>query len=331
MRNRLTLIALLVLLPVVSFAQQGLPFIDSARSNCVRGDWKPAIKWLKVGVKAGSKECMTALGDYYSCQERYKKAAKYYTMANNAEGDYGLGCLYLRGNLGCQSVLDMQRGLRWVRSAEQAGYRDAIFLLACMFDEGGLLEQSYDSAVVMLRRLPTDPYALFLLAGYYERGTGVRRDSLQAMEYYRRSGEAGLSDGYAIVGDYYRCGLAGMAPDSLLAYQNYMLAAGISDDNARGLFGVADCYLKGIGTRVDSAKAVYFLRDAVVAGSSRAAAELADIYYYGRAGIETNADTAQMLYQMARQTNLRKDVCKWQKALYEKKDRWDTIKRKKER
>ena len=301
MRNRLTIIVLMLLLPLTSVAQQEVSYLDSAMRYAEMDDWNTALKWLKKGVKAGSKVCMNRLGDYYNGLEDYKKAAKYYVMADDPEGWYEHGCLWLQGNLGKQSDAEMLRGLAMVRQSERADYRDAIYLMARLFDAGAVVAQNYDSAVYMLSRLVEreDPYALYAMARYYEQGFGVDKDSLKAMSFYRRAGEAGLGEGYACLGDYYRHGITGMAPDSLQAFQTYMLAASAEDDNAKGLSRVAECYLQGIGTRVDSAKAIYYLRDAVEAGSPRAAAELADMYNYGRGDIVANADTAWMLYRMA--------------------------------
>ena len=303
MKNRLTFIALMIFLPLASMAQQEVSYLDSAMRYVEMEDWDSAVKWLKKGVKAGSKECMNKLGDYYNNTEDYKKAAKYYAMADNPEGWFEHGWLWMQGKLGKQSDAEMLKGLAMVRRSEQADYRDAIYMMARLFDAGAVVEQNYDSAVYMLSRLVEreDPYALYAMAHYYERGLGVAVDSLKAMEFFRRAGAAGLSDGYTYLGDYYRHGTSGVSPDSLQAFQTYMLAAGVDDDNANGLSRVAECYLQGIGTRIDTAKAIYYLHDAIEAGSPRAAAELADMYNYGRGGVVANADTAWMLYRMASQ------------------------------
>lgn len=302
MRNRLTLIVLF-LLPVMGYAQREVAYLDSAMHYAELEDWKSAEKWLKSGAKAGSKECMNKLGDYYNNLEDYKQAAKWYAKADDPEGWFEHGWLWMQGKLGKQSDANMQKGLAMVRRSEQAGYRDALYLMARLFNSGVVVEQNYDSAVYMLSRLVEreDGAALYSMACYYEEGKGVSTDSLKAMDYFRRAGAAGVSNGYTLLGDYYRYGAGGVKADSLQAFQTYMLAAGVDDDNAHGLYRVAECYLKGIGTRIDTAKAIYYLRDAVDAGSPAAAAELADMYNYGRGGIVANADTAWMLYRMASQ------------------------------
>lgn len=301
MRNALIITTLLFLLPLMSMGQQEVSYLDSADLCRQREDWKGVEKWLKKGAQAGKKECMNELGDYYSAREEYKKAAKWYAQAADARGDFELAVLYLDGSLDKKGQADSLRGLPLLRRSERTGYRDAVYTVARMFDAGVFCPQNYDSAVYMLRRLPADGQALFMLAQYYEAGTGVELDSLKAMDHFRRAGEAGFSDGYSYLGDYYKDGLAGLQPDSLQAFQTYMLAAGIPEGNANGLSDVAYCYLRGVGTRVDTAKAIYYLRDALEAGSARAAAELADMYNYGRGGIEANGDTALMLYRLASQ------------------------------
>ena len=304
--KKIILIALLVL-PLTVMAQKGGKvenpdfYLDSARVHFDNNDTQGAVTFLKKGAKLGSKVCCNRLGDHYNGLEDYKTAAKWYVKADDPKGWYEHGLLWLQGALGKQSDADMQRGLALVRRSEQADYRDAIYLMARMFDVGAVVRQNYDSAVCMLRRLPTDGPALFMLARYHEEGYGVDADSLQAMELFRRSGEAGCSDGYSFLGDYYRRGLAAVKPDSVRAFQIYMLAAGCAEGNANGLNDVAECYLQGIGTRIDTAKAIYYLREAVEAGSYKAASELADMYNYGRGGVEANGDTALMLYHLASQ------------------------------
>lgn len=297
----------LLLLPLTGVAQKGGKvenpdvYLDSALVHFDNNDNKGAVAFLKKGAKLGSKACCNRLGDYYNGLEDYKQAAKWYTKADDPEGWFEHGCLWMQGNLGKQDSADMLRGLALVRRAEHADYHRAIYLMSRLFDAGAFVDQNYDSAIYMLRRLPDEGIALFVLARYYEAGTGVEQDSMLAMDYFRRAGEAGFGDGYSFLGDYYRRGLAGVKPDSLQAFNTYMLAAGADEAVANGMTDVAECYLEGIGTRIDTAKAIYYLRDAVDAGSAKAAGILADMYNYGRGGIEANGDTALMLYRLASQ------------------------------
>ncbi len=279
-----------------AYANKSFVYVD-------RDDMKQALKLLRQGAKKGSPLCCNRMGDYHSRLEEYKKAAKYYAKADDPEGWFELGRLWLLGSIGKRSAAELHRGLSLVRRSEQADYRDAIYLMARLFDEGYGVAQNYDSVIYMLNRLEAreDPYGLYALAYYCEQGLGVAQDSARAIDLYRRAGAAGVSDGYSHLADYYRYGLGGMKRDPQAAYETYMLAAGIEENNAIGLAGVADCYLEGIGVRVDTTKAIYYLRDAVEAGSPRAAAKLADMYNYGLGDIEPNGDTALMLYRLASQ------------------------------
>ncbi|MCR5445605.1 MAG: sel1 repeat family protein [Bacteroidales bacterium] len=303
MRNRLIVILILTVVPMVAMGQREVSYIDSANLCRQREDWKGVEQWLKRGAKVGQTVCMNELGDFYSARKEYKKAAKWYAQAADPRANYNLAILYLNGSLDKHGETDSVHGVPLMRLSERAGYRDAIYMTARMFDAGAALPQSYDSAITMLHRLPSDGPALFMLARYHEEGYGVKVDSIKAMELFRSSGKAGYSDGYSYLGDYYMRGLAGIKPDSLQAFQTYMLAAGIPEDNANGLNDVAQCYLQGVGTRVDTAKAIYYLRDAVDAGSPVAAAELADMYNYGLGGLQANGDTALMLYHLASQSD----------------------------
>ena len=297
------MLMVLLALPLVGVAQQENPdeLAEKAQVLFHDGNDKGAVALLEKGAKQGSKRCCNRLGDYYSWLEEYGKAAKWYTRADDPEGWYEHGWLWMQGKLGKQSDADMQRGLTLVRRSEAADYRDAIFLTARLFELGIAVEPNYDSAVYMLSRLVAieDGAALYSMGRYCENGMGVTLDSVKAMDFYRRAGAAGMGEGYCRLGDYYRLGAAGVKADSLQAFNTYLLAAGAAEEYAGGMACVAECYLKGIGTRIDTAKAIYYLRDAVEAGSPWAAAELADMYNYGRGGIEADGDTAMMLYQMA--------------------------------
>lgn len=298
---------LLLVIPLLGYAQQDTDkenpdiFADRAADCFANGDEKGGVALLKQGAGKGSSLCCNRLGDYYSEAEDYKAAAKYYRQAGDAEGDFELGGLYLNGNVGKLRGADIKKGLALVRRSERADYRDAIYLVARLFETGVLLEQNQDSAVYMLGRLVVkeDAQALYSMALHCEEGSGVARDSVAAMRYYERAGRAGLGDGFVALGDYYRYGAAGVQPDGAQAYLLYQQAVAADDDNGRGLAAVAECYLEGVGTRVDSLKAVVYLREAVEAGSPRAAALLADMYNYGLAGVQPNGDTALILYQLA--------------------------------
>lgn len=309
MKNILIITALMLLLPMGSKAQQAGKavnpdvYVDSALARFDNGDAKGGLALLKKGVKLGSKLCCNRLGDYYNEKEDYKQAAKWYVKADDPEGWFEHGWLWFQGNLGKQTDAEVQRGLQLMRRSEQAGYRDAVFVTGRLFELGVVLEQNFDSALYMYSRLveQEDAMALYRVANLYETGKGVEVDSLKAVDFYRRSGAAGLGEGYCRVGDYYRYGIGGVPADSLQAFNTYLLAAGTEQEPAGGMAAVAECYLKGIGTRTDTAKAVYYLRDAVEAGSPWAAGQLADMYNYGLGGIKADGDTAIMLYRLASQ------------------------------
>lgn len=254
--------------------------------------------WLKQGIKHHNTVCLNAMGDYYSQQQNYRQAARHYAEADDPEGRYELGRLYLFGSIG-HGDADRQKGLSLIRSSEHDNYADAILLTAALFEEGEVVAQNFDSVVYMLRRLVdmNDTRGMMHLARYYEQGTAVPQDSAAALQLYSLACSHGHSLACDLVADRYRYGQAGLSPDPATAFLFYNQAA--AGDNAHGLFDVADCYLQGVGTHIDTAKAIVYLFDALHAGSPRAASLLADFYLEGRAGLPRNADTAMLLYRQA--------------------------------
>ncbi len=276
-------------------AYANLAYLEADRGN---PKW---IRLLEQGAKKGSSLCCNRLGDYYSNQEDYNKAADCYRRASNPEGDYELGRLYLYGAVGKQSESDIRQGAALMRRAAMAEYSDAVYMMARLFDSGVGVDQSYDSAYSMLNYLAqnNDPNGLLGVAVYTESGLAVPTDSVAALRYYEQAGAAGSAMGYTFAADYYLKGLGGITPDTAKALQYFRLGADMQEGSATACYRLAQCCLQGVGGSPDSVAAVPLLRRAVAGGSHEAAAELADFYNYGLAGVPINGDTALYLYHFA--------------------------------
>ena len=253
--------------------------------------------WLKKGAKKGNSACLNTLGDCYGGEENYKQAARCYEQAGDPRGYYGLGRLYWEGEVGNGGEADTHKGLSLLRKAENAGYSEAVFYMAGIFED----QEAYDSVLPRLRLLVDNNYvpAMLHMARYCEKGLGMEVDSVQALDYYRLACDNGVSLACDILGDRYRYGQAGLVANPAIGFVFYNQAAGIDEDNAYGLYDVAECYMKGVGTHVDTAKALAYLYDAFEAGSYAAAATLGDFYWDGLAGMPVNRDTALHYYHIA--------------------------------
>lgn len=260
---------------------------------------KQAVKYLEEGGRKGSSDCWLTLGSYYESLEEpnFRKAAQCYEKADYPQADYQLGRLCVNGSLDTLPAT-LARGHRLFLRAAQAGNRDGMYALGYGYQQGIACEQNLDSALYWFRLLAdqNDGLSLMQLAIAYEHGRGVEPDTAMAMQYYQRAGEAGVSDGYAYLGDFYRNGTSTVKADSARAFELYQMAAAIEDDNAAGLYYVGDSYLRGIGVQKDTVLALPYFRDAIKAGSYRSMAVLGDYYNYGWPGVERSGDTALAYY-----------------------------------
>lgn len=261
----------------------------------VDGNEKQAVKYLEEGGRKGSSDCWLTLGQHYEALEtpNYRKAAECYEKASTPQADYQLARLYIGGAFDTTEA-SMSKGLQLLQRSAYAGNRDGMYWLGHYYQQ----EEKRDSALYYFNLLAdqSDGLALMQLAIAYEHGRGVEPDTALAMDYYHRAGWAGISDGYAFLGDFYRHGNSALAPDSAKAFEYYLLAAGISDDNAAGLYYVGDSYLRGIAVPKDTAAALPYFRQAAAKGSYLSMGVLGDYYNYGWGGVPLDGDSALYFY-----------------------------------
>lgn len=268
-------------------------YIYKAELSMMNGGEKIYLKLLEEGGKKGSTHCYGVLGQYYDNNEDYKKAIKYYELAGDPQSDFQLARIYLGGAIDT-SEATMAKGQALLRRSAYAGNRDGMYWLGYYYQQ----EQNFDSALYYFSSLAEqgDGMALMQMAIAYEHGRGVEPDTALAMDYYHRAGWAGISDGYAFLGDFYRHGNSALAPDSAKAFEYYLLAAGISDDNAAGLYYVGDSYLCGIAVPKDTAAALPYFQQAAAKGSYRSMGVIGDYFNYGWPGMSMDGDSALYYY-----------------------------------
>lgn len=280
-------------------------WVNKAYTYIENGDLKPGMALLKKGAKAGSKECILSLGDIAADQEDYKLAAKYYTQANNAEGYFKHGRLYLYGALGNGEDADAQRGVELLRKAIALGSDDASMLLARCFMEGVGVEDNFDSTRAIYERLAEhgNDEALMQLASFnYRLG-----DTVEAVEALQRAVDNTYVPAMLSLGEKYLNGQF-VAVDTARAVALFRRAVALEPLNTGVQAVMADMYLSGIGCEIDTAAAIPYLRRAADDGSSWAQEQMGDMLYYGRGGIEADYDSAiSYYYQASQQDNPRGD------------------------
>lgn len=268
----------------------------------IDGSEKKAVKFLEEGGRKGSSDCWLTLGSYYESLEKpnFRKAAECYEKATTPQADYQLARLYLGGAFDTTEA-NQVKGMQLLQRSAYAGNRDGMYWLGYYYQQ----EEKRDSALYYFDLLAEqgDGLSLMQLAIAYEHGRGVEPDTAKAMEYYQKAGEAGISDGYAFLGDFYRNGTLNITPDSSRAFEYYQMAAAIPDGNAAGLYYVGDCYLRGIGVAKDTAAALPYFRVAAAQGSYRSMGVIGDYFNYGWKGVPYDGDSALYYYFEASKGN----------------------------
>ncbi len=257
---------------------------------------KPGMALLEKGAKAGSRECLVSLGDEYTEMGNYKKAASYYEKSGLPEGDYKLGRMWLYGAIGEQSPADMERGTALLRKAMGGGNDDAAMLLALAYMEGAGVPERPDSARIIYQQLSDagNSEAMIKLASYYD----DLHDTVAAIDVLRRGAEAGnvvamLTYGEKLIeGEY-------LPADTARGLDYYHRAAAMEPDHFGVQIAMAQVYLQGLGTAVDTAAAMPYLRNAAARESGWALAEIGDMHYYGRGGLPEDSDSAMYYYYAA--------------------------------
>lgn len=273
-------------------------YVNKAYTYIESGVYKPGIALLEKGAKAGSRECLVSLGDVYSEMEDYKKAAGYYERAAVPEADYKLGRLWLYGALGEQSEADMRRGADLLKKSMAGGNQDAAMLLATAYMEGAGVPERPDSARIIYQQLTDagNDGAMLKLAAYYD----DLGDTVAAIDVLRKGTEAGnitamLTYGEKLIEGNY------VPADTAAGLALYHRAAAMDPTDFGVQIAMATVYLDGLGTAKDTAAALPYLRKAVDMGSGWAMSQMGDMYYYGRAGLPKDYDSAMNYYYAASQ------------------------------
>ena len=136
-------------------------------------------------------------------------------------------------------------------------------------------QQKYDEAFRLFRKAAEagDGKAINDFAWMFQHGLGTDTDPSEAAKWYRKSVDAGCSNGMYNLG-LYQEGL-GLKKDLRLAAQWYRKGADAGHPDA--MFNLACAYSKGDGVAKDQEEAVKWLQKAADAGQEKAKQTLADL------------------------------------------------------
>ena len=180
--------------------------------------------------------------------------------------------------------------------------------------------------------LAADSAATMALARYFMRPEATAEDRVRGVAYLEQAAVLGLDEAHVWLGDIYRDGLDGIAPDFNKAASHYEVASANGDNTARrhhaalllvigdaaavdralALLGdaaaagdigaaiiLADIHAEGRLVARDGAKALALYDLGVIAGNLDAIAGMADVYRFGAPGVAADAAQAVVLYEQA--------------------------------
>ena len=167
-------------------------------------NYKTAESWYQKAVKRGSTEAMVKLGILYwrgldttpgkSVKKDYAKALKLFKKASdagNTEGRCMLGLMHV-GGYGVKA--DVNYAEECYRKAMSNGYKDAMFLLGSIFQDGNHgVKPNYSKAIGYYKEAGNcgSIDAMNTLGNLYEKGEIVIQDYLESVKWYEKSASKG--------------------------------------------------------------------------------------------------------------------------------------------
>ena len=123
------------------------------------------------------------------------------------------------------------------------------------------------------------PAAQYSVGNMYDSGTGVSRNYSEALKWYRLAANQSYAMAQFHLGMMYQDG-TGVQANKFEAFKWFELAAAQGNVKAESNIGVM--YYEGLGVRQDNAKALYWYRLAAQHGSAKAQGNLGALYFNGR-------------------------------------------------
>lgn len=244
------------------------------------GNYEAAFPLLEAQADKNDNEILENLAYCYEegkgTEQNYGKAAQLYAQAAKNGSDYALlnlGHYYLNG-WGVQK--DTVRALQlWDRAADH-GYDFANQDLANHYTYEGDVEKAakyIGKSVALGNKDAIYKYAMLTMDGI-----GVKKDSIQGMNYLKKAADLGVAEAMTYIGDSYITGR--ILPKNTLLGVAYIEKAIENGDIYAKKF-LARCYLKGEGTDRDNKLGFKLLKEAADAGDAEAYNGVASCFLEG--------------------------------------------------
>lgn len=191
---------------------------------------------------------------------------------------YNLGLMIFYGE---GTTRDQEKGWKWLRWSAEQGNPDATYFLAWLSDDPKdakwkkiAFEQNKKAAE------HGDASAQYRLSEIYYRGIGVPEDDKESTQWLFKAANQGLVEAQDAVGVYYDDGDHGFKRDSVEAMKWFRKVA--DKGGSGGEFSLAYSYREGKEVPEDQAKSVEYFRRAAMHGDIYALKNAGLAYYQGK-------------------------------------------------
>jgi uncharacterized protein len=253
-----------------------------------------ANAWKEITSKAanGDPTYQFILGQMYAegsqVPQNYNEAIKWTHRAairNNRNAQCYLGYLYLE-KIG---LIKRAASSRWYRETSES------FQTIANLNQSSPREISEAARWFERAAVGGHTEAQCCIGKFYALGIGVRRNDLNAMNYYRRAAKQGHRDAQFLLAEML---ISGFLRNYTEAFQLFKDSAEQGDCEAA--YYLAQLYDCGYGTTPNAQTAMQWYQRASAGGSARASLWLAWSYYHGRGVKKDMSKSAQLFLQAAR-------------------------------
>ncbi len=268
-----------------------------------------ALFWFRKAAEGGEPGAQVALGVRYHTGSQgvakdpaaalswYRKAA----AQHFPDGIYNVGIIYLNGE---GVPVNLEEAQKWVALAVLAEPTRATFreTLRKIQDQRKALAGTLAATEVTRIRTAADQgdkESQYQLGNMFVFGRGVTRDTVQAMSWWRKAAEQGLTSAQLRIAAAFENGSLGLPKDPAQAFAIYRQIANLPEGGHPGVYyAMAMSYAGGVGAPRDDAQAIQWFRRAAEYGHGRSINNLGVFYESGR-GVAKDFAEAMRWYRKA--------------------------------
>jgi TPR repeat protein len=203
-----------------------------------------------------------------------------------AQGFWGFFLLVQR-----QSPEDAATGLQLLRNSATNGFVPAMVNLGLLFESGEYVPRDYNEAFYWFTQAAekNNPDGLLELGGCHHYGLGTTRDLTKAAECYQRAAELTNYVAMKSLGCLLMEDRPGVQKDTEAA-KAWLLRAAKEGGNRRAMFNLGVLCGTNVSDTTAMAEAFQWFKQSAELGDGLACHQLANFYYRGWGGVQTNAE-----------------------------------------